>query len=146
MHPVSRRQSGTLQVHRLVRRLPAVAAALHPAERARPGAPGVGLGAAGNFFGSGEGSHIVPFAAIDHDSQFGYDLSMAEVTEQLRKLLYQAIKEGQRNEDIAKAAGIHPVNLRQFKAEIRSLPLKKLESLAKALGAQITVVKRATRR
>lgn len=46
--------------------------------------------------------------------------------------------------EIAKAAGIHPVNLSQFKAGDRTLPLAALCKLAEVVGLEITV-KRAKR-
>lgn len=49
--------------------------------------------------------------------------------------------------EIAKAAGIkNPVNLRQFKAGIRPLPLKTLARLAAVLGLEITVIEKKSRR
>jgi transcriptional regulator with XRE-family HTH domain len=47
---------------------------------------------------------------------------------------------------IAKAAGIHHVNLSQFKAGQRSLPLDTLCTLAGVLGLEITVQDRPKRR
>jgi hypothetical protein len=47
-------------------------------------------------------------------------------------------------QDIAKAAKIHHVNLSQFKAGARPLPLKALCKLAEVVGLEITV-KRAKR-
>jgi transcriptional regulator with XRE-family HTH domain len=47
--------------------------------------------------------------------------------------------------NIAKAAGVHHVNLSQFKAGDRTLPLDTLCKLAKVVGLEITV-KRLSRR
>ena len=68
---------------------------------------------------------------------------MAEVLKQLRALL---LADPRTSEEIAKLAKMHPVNVRQFRTGHRDLPLKKLEILARILGAQIVVAKRTTKK
>jgi hypothetical protein len=46
---------------------------------------------------------------------------------------------------LAKAAGLHHVNLSQFISGARSLPLPALERLAAALGLSISLSRRAKR-
>lgn len=41
------------------------------------------------------------------------------------------------SDELSKATGIHPVNLRQFRAGTRNLPLEKLEALAESLGLEV---------
>jgi transcriptional regulator with XRE-family HTH domain len=65
------------------------------------------------------------------------------VVDEIRRAL---ISDKRSSAEIARAAGIHAVNVRQFKGGIRSLPLDTLEQLASALGLDITAKKRIRRR
>lgn len=64
---------------------------------------------------------------------------------QIMNRIRKAIDDDPRpQQEIAKAAGIHFVNLSQFKSGARDLPLGRLCELAKVLGLEITVIERKT--
>lgn len=59
---------------------------------------------------------------------------------QIMKAVREALSKDARSQrEIAKAAGIHHVNLSQFKAGTRDLPLDTLCKLARVVGLEITV-------
>jgi transcriptional regulator with XRE-family HTH domain len=62
---------------------------------------------------------------------------MSLVVEQIRKALANA---PQSMAEIAKATGLHRVNVSQFRAGTRELPLRSLEILADYLGLAIVAV------
>jgi len=66
-------------------------------------------------------------------------MSPMQIMDRIRK----AVDSDERPQrEIAKAAGIHHVNLSQFKAGKRDLPLDSLCTLAKVVGLEITVQER----
>jgi hypothetical protein len=66
------------------------------------------------------------------------DLADMPVADQLRDALKRDARPAV---EIAKSAGIHPVNLSHFKSGTRGLSLAAMEKLAAALGLEITVKK-----
>jgi transcriptional regulator with XRE-family HTH domain len=68
---------------------------------------------------------------------------MAKVSPvEIQNKVREAIARDERpQQEIARAAGIHYVNLSQFKAGARSLPLDTLCKLAEVVGLEITVKK-----
>jgi transcriptional regulator with XRE-family HTH domain len=67
---------------------------------------------------------------------------MAKMTPmQIMNAIRKALEQDERSQrDIAKAAGVHHVNLSQFKSGKRDLPLDTLCDLAKVLGLAVKVV------
>ncbi len=61
---------------------------------------------------------------------------MASLSDQIRAALAKAHEPAV---EIAQATGVHPVNLSQFKAGRRDLPLKNLEAIADHLGLEIVL-------
>ena len=65
---------------------------------------------------------------------------------QIMNRIRKALERDERSQtEIAKACGMHRVNLAQFKAGDRDLPLDSLVRLADVLGLELTVIERRKR-
>jgi DNA-binding Xre family transcriptional regulator len=67
-------------------------------------------------------------------------MTPVQIMDKIRRAM---IADGRSSVELEAATDIHQVNIRQFKAGKRELPLEQLAKLAKALNLEITVTDKA---